>query len=195
MQDLWLIFRCQRGDPDGFAALYERYYRTVFRTALHLVRDQALAEDITQEAFICVFQEIRNLRSTAAFRTWLYRLVLSRTTRVLRTEGGARRPLSLDLMEEGAPGTDTPDPAVAVSDQAELASLREAVGRLPAELRLPVLLHYYAGLRMAEVGQVLGIPAGTVKSRLFAARTQLETDLERGADSHARKSIAKEMRI
>ena len=196
MHDMWLIHRCQRGDHEAFAALYDRHHQRAFRTALHLVRDPALAEDITQEVFIAVFQEIHRLRTPAAFRTWLYRLIVSKTSRLLRVDGGKRRPLSFDLVQEqqaqgagvfrdgthgGASGADgTGDRA----DPAELVALRLALADLPEDLRLTVLLHYYAGLRVADVAAVLQIPAGTVKSRLHTARARLAASLDPDAPSH-----------
>lgn len=187
MHDLWLIHRCQRGDEEAFAALYERHHRRVFRTALHLVREPALAEDITQEVFIAVFQEISRLRTPAAFRTWLYRLVVSKASRWLRSNGGDRRPLSLDLMAEqrghglagtGAAGSTAAANAKATVDTADIVALRIALVDLPPDLRLTVLLHYYAGLPVAEVAAVLQVPAGTVKSRLHTARARLAISLD-----------------
>lgn len=192
MVDLWLIYRCQRGDPEAYAWLYRRHYRTVFRTALHLVRDRALAEDITQEAFVTAFGGIGQLRSPAAFRTWLYRLVVSRTTRFLRSEGGARRPLSLDLMPE----LDGPlDPAAAAAEAEELRELRAAIRALPEEFRLPVVLHYFSGLSVAEVARVLEIPPGTVKSRLYHARGRLARLLKGEAGAGQHESAAKEISL
>lgn len=179
IQELWLIHRSQQGDTAAFASLYERYYRTVFRTALYLVRDSGLAEDITQEAFITAFKEITRLRTPAAFRTWLYRLVVSRTTRALRNEGRPRS-VSLDLLPESQVPADL-DPAKTVEDDEEVSILRTAIAELPVDLRLVVLLHYFSGLRVAEVGQVLGIPAGTVKSRLYTARCRLAAALDAGS--------------
>jgi RNA polymerase sigma-70 factor (ECF subfamily) len=190
LQDLWLIFQCQRGNAAAFAALYERHRNNVFRTALHLVRDRALAEDITQEAFISVFQEIGRLRTPGAFRTWLYRIVVSRATRLLRSEGGERRPLSLSLLPDRE-GLNALDPATIAADEVEVADLRRAIAALPEELRLVVLLHYYAELPVAEVSKVLGIPAGTVKSRLYTARERLAAALT--SDRHP--LVAKEMSL
>lgn len=187
MHELWLIYQCQRGDSEAFAALYERHRRRVFRTALHLVREPALAEDITQEAFISVFQEIARLRSPAAFRTWLYRVVVSRATRLLRAEGGVRRPLSLDRMLEAS------ELQAPVSDEDEQAALRTAIAGLPADLRVPVLLHYFTGLRVAEVAAVLAIPPGTVKSRLHTARACLADAL--APEAPRSKTVIKEMSI
>lgn len=179
MHDLWLIHRCQRGDHEAFAALYDRYQQRVFRTAIHLVRDEALAEDITQEVFISVFQEIQRLRTPAAFRTWLYRLVISKTSRALRGQGGDRRPLSVELLQEQHPlGSEE---QASAADPAELAALRDALVNLPNDLRHPILLYYYAGLRVTEVAAVLQIPPGTVKSRLHAARTRLADSLDPNA--------------
>lgn len=192
MEDLWLIFRCQRGNQEAFAALYDRYHLRVFRTALHLVRDPSLAEDITQEVFIAVFREVHNLRTPAAFRTWLYRLVVSKTSRALRGAGGDRRPLSLEGMPEPQLPA-SPEASGAVIDREEAAALREAIAALPDDLRVTVLLHYYSGLRVAEVAQVLEIPAGTVKSRLHAARTRLAAAL--GEEPSGRQTLLKGARI
>lgn len=177
MEDLWLVYRCRQGDPDAFAALYRKFSRTVYRTALQLVREPGLAEDITQEAFVTAFVEIARLKTPAAFRTWLYRIVVSRATRLLRREGGERRPLSLDLLPERGEGA---DPAEEAAKADQLAELRQAIAGLDEEHRLAVMLHYYSGLSVGEVAAVLEIPAGTVKSRLFAARRKLAAALSSG---------------
>lgn len=190
--DLWLIHRCRRGDPDAFAALYEAHRRTAYRTALYLVHDPALAEEILQEAFVTVFEQIGTLRSPGAFRTWLYRVVVSRATRALRSEGGRRRPLSLDAMaEQHLPVA--PDPEESAADSEEIALLRNAIRYLDDDLRLTVTLHYFSGLSTAEVGAVLGIPAGTVKSRLHTARRRLAELLD--ADQPAAVRQPREMNI
>ncbi|HEY3363463.1 MAG TPA: sigma-70 family RNA polymerase sigma factor [Symbiobacteriaceae bacterium] len=191
MQDLWLIYRCRHGDTDAFGALYQRHCRSVYRTALNLVRDPTIAEDITQEAFATAFHQIGSLRSAGAFRTWLYRIVVSRATRFLRAEGGERRPLSLEILPEGQSPV-TQDPMAAAADLDELAALRRAVLHLEDDLRLPVLLHYYSGLPLAEVAAILAIPRGTVKSRLYTARRRLAVALGATVQSAAE---AKELSI
>jgi RNA polymerase sigma-70 factor, ECF subfamily len=190
VDDLWLVYRCRQGDPDAFAALYQRHVRRVYRTALHLVREPGLAEDITQEAFMTAFAEIANLKSPGALRTWLYRIVVTRATRLLRREGGERRPLSLELLPESC---DDHDPAAATVAHDEATELRAAIAALDDDHRLPVLLHYYSDLGIGEIAAVLAIPAGTVKSRLFTARRRLAERL--AGTTAGRSALRKELRV
>ncbi|HWI63533.1 MAG TPA: sigma-70 family RNA polymerase sigma factor [Symbiobacteriaceae bacterium] len=191
MEDLWLVYRCRQGDPEAFAQLYQRYARKVYRTALQLVHRKDLAEDITQEAFMTAFQEIHRLRTPAAFRTWLYRILVSRATRLLRQEGGARRPLSLESLPDPVAAGQA-DLAEAAADLDQLAELREAIDGLDEDLRLTVLLHYYTGLPVSEVAAALAVPPGTVKSRLFTARRRLAEALAAGT---GRTALRKELSV
>lgn len=174
--DLWLIYECQRGNPDAYAKLYDKYHLKVFRTALHLVREKALAEDITQEVFISVFQKVKDLKNPSAFKTWLYRIAVSKVSHLIRDNGGIERNLPLEYIEEDKHASS--DCLLEVVDRTEADALRTAIHCLPDELRLPVLLHYFSDLSIKEVARVLEIPPGTVKSRLFTARARLASALE-----------------
>ncbi|HWJ02047.1 MAG TPA: sigma-70 family RNA polymerase sigma factor [Verrucomicrobiae bacterium] len=174
--DLLLILRSQRGDQAAFSSLFDRYQQRVFRTSLHLVRDKAMAEDITQEVFITVFQKIKELRSPSAFRTWLYRIAVNRATQLLRSKDSPHH--SLPLEYAGEVSDSSADPLTETLNRSELAALRREICSLPDELRLPILLHYYSGLRITEIASVLGIPSGTVKSRMRTAKAKLAAALE-----------------
>lgn len=175
MNELWLIFRCQHGDPNAFAELYNQYKNKVFGTAFHFVRNQTLAEDITQEVFISVFQNISGLRNPSAFRTWLYRIAISKINHLLRREGTKYRSVPLDDLFDSCHRTS--DILTEALNLEDINALRDEIRNLPDELRLPIILHYYAELRIKEIATILEIPSGTVKSRLHTARSRLAAAL------------------
>lgn len=172
-----LIARFQRGQPLAFEALYDRYKDYVYRIAFFLSRNSGDAEEIVQDTFIDLLRVLPRyrLQGPARFETYLYRLAVNRCRVHLRR----RPPPSVDWDEvtdrlEALPSPridDNPENAFLGREQALL--LWRAVNRLPDIQRMVVVLRYQGDLSYEEIAQVLGVPVGTVKSRLHQAHQAL----------------------
>jgi RNA polymerase sigma-70 factor (ECF subfamily) len=169
-----LVERAMGGDRDAFAQLQRRSIDRLYATARLILGDGDLAQDATQEAFIAAWRGLRGLRDPARFEAWLRRLLVSacyrearKRSRRLRAEGQVR-PID----------TESADPARATADRDELDSAFEA---LDPEDRALIVLHFYLGLPMHETAVALGLPVGTVKSRLHRTKQRMRATLEADA--------------
>jgi RNA polymerase sigma factor (sigma-70 family) len=164
-----LLARVARGDEDAFAALYDRFGGVAYGLALRILRDERLAEDAVQEAFIAVWRQAASFRpERAKAQTWLLTLVHRRAVDLVRREE-RRRGEPLDPETEPAGSS--------AADDAELRNRRSTVQRalaeLPFEQRQPIELAYYGGLTQSELAEQLDQPIGTIKSRMFAGLKRL----------------------
>jgi RNA polymerase sigma factor (sigma-70 family) len=157
------------GDDRALAALYDRFGRVAYGLAYRILRDQALAEDAVQEGFLAVWRSAQGYqreRSKAA--TWILTLVHRRAVDLVRRED-RRRTEALDLAQEPASGS--------VDEEAGLRDRRLAVQaalqRLPDDQRQALELAYYGGYTQSELAERLGVPLGTIKSRMFAGLARL----------------------
>jgi RNA polymerase sigma-70 factor (ECF subfamily) len=175
-----VIQACQRGDHDAFALLFETYKDKVYSIALRYSGDPAAAMDIAQEAFLKLLSQIKSFRGEASFETWLYRLVVNSC---LDQQRRLRR--LTPLIEEFLNVFRTPRETV-LHDmvRAEVQkNVQHAVGNLPPEQRMVVVLRYTEGLSYEDIAEILGCSAGTVASRLNRAHKVLERRL-----SHLRRA-------
>jgi RNA polymerase sigma-70 factor (ECF subfamily) len=171
-----LIRRAQTGDVEAFTALVAGRFEPMQRTAMAILGHEADARDAVADALAAVWRELPRLRDPAAFEAWSTRILVHACRRRLRGRGRARvRELSLDSVG-AAGGRTTAGPA---DDVAERMALERAFERLDADARTILVLHHLDGRGLTQVAAVLGIPVGTAKSRLFAARRALERALER----------------
>jgi RNA polymerase sigma-70 factor (ECF subfamily) len=165
-----LVQRARRGDREAFGQLVLRFYQPVVAIIYRMVGDAAAAEDVAQVAFLRAWQQLAALRSDAAFRSWLYRLAVRASIDHLR-RAPPEQPLSNGAAAPGA----TPEAAALEAERER--EVREAVMALPERCRAALILREFEGLSYKEIAQVLGIPVGTVMSRLSYARTLLRTTL------------------
>jgi RNA polymerase sigma-70 factor (ECF subfamily) len=171
-----LVEACRRGERDAFRALFEKHKDRVYSIALRYSGDPAAAMDIAQETFLKLFSSIRGFRGESGFESWLFRLVVNkcldqkrRTRRLMPMVDGL-----LDLLR--APGRSAMDEIL----RAEQGSrVRSAVGALPPDQRMVIVLRYTEGLSYGEIAEALGCSAGTVASRLNRAHRTLERRLSR----------------
>ncbi len=164
--DATLVRRACEGDRAAFAALVERHYRRIYRLAARILGDDA-AEDLAQEVCIALPARLASWRGEARFTTWLYRVVVNRTRDAARRDA-ARRRHERDYAE-----ADALRRAERARQEDELAWLRQALARMPPELRATAALVLEEGLRHAEAGQVLGISEATVSWRMHQLRKRL----------------------
>jgi len=161
-----LVRRAQGGDSRAFAELVETHQHRLFTLAARELGSAADAEDAVQEAFIRAWKALPRFRAEASFSTWLYRICLNAIhDQRARSARGGGAPLS----EVAEPA----DPRDAILE-AELGSeLQRALGELDETYRVPVILYDVLGQSYTEIAEVLGVPEGTVKSRIFRGRTEL----------------------
>ncbi len=178
---------------EAFEALVERYGRHVYNIAYRMAGNDADAKDLAQEAFIRVFRALRRVDTTAKLESWLYRIVTNLYIDMLR-----RRPKvwveSLDASVTSLKGSEvmrevadpSADPEGAVLNARLDADIQHALLGLSAELRAVVVLSDIEGYSYEEIGVMLHVPVGTVKSRLHRARKTLQGLLS-GLDLGGRK--------
>ncbi len=162
----------QADDKENFAALFHQYKGLVYKTAYLILDDAEEAEDALQEVFLQVHRSLPTFDpSKGAFTTWLYRITVNHC---LSRQRKRRLPsIPLDRMDPSAPA----EPSLYRSLEDEEV-LRLALDRLSEKLRAVLVLRYYLDLPYAEIAQVLGIPVGTVKSRLDLALKTLRRELD-----------------
>lgn len=188
-----LLARLRDGDREAFAPLVRRYERELFGYLRRYVGDDDLADDVFQNTFLQVFLKIGQYEPGRPARPWLYAIATNQAIDALRRRARRTADRPADTVsapdEEGEPRPLfelLPAPGDAPPDAADRAEQREqvqaAVARLPELLRQAVLLVYFQGLKYQDAAEVLGIPVGTVKSRLHAALTKLTEEWSRASD-------------
>lgn len=168
--DEWLVLRSQDGDERAFEQLVARWQERLWRHARRLVRDDAAAWDALQEAWLSILKGLWRLEDPAAFAPWAYRVV------TLRCVDHARRRERQRKLERTG---EEPVTAPAPEERADVEALREALAELSVEQRALLSLHYREGFRLERIAEIVGIPVGTVKSRLHHARAALKKRMER----------------
>jgi len=165
-----LIARVIAGDRLAGRTLYDTHAPRVYSLAYRLSGDAEKAREFTQDTFIRAFARLSQFRGDAAFSTWLHRIVVTVVSNARRSEVRTSREVALDeasSIEAGVPEAE-PDLKECIA---------RAVEKLSEPYRLTLILHDVEGYTHAEIAAILGVPEGTCKSRLSAARAQLRQDL------------------
>jgi len=161
------------GDADELALteLYDRYSALAYGLALRILRDQSLAEDAVQEAFLDVWRAADTfLAERARPSTWILTFVHRRAVDLVRREQ-RRRTAPSDNPSQQTEAAAGPDEEVVLRHRRK--AVQEALRRLPSEQREALELAYYGGLTQSELAERLGVPLGTIKSRMFAGLRRL----------------------
>ena len=178
LSDEALVALVARGDEGALAELYDRVSRIAYGLALRVLRDERHAEDAVQEAFLQVWRNAASFRAERAkASTWIVTLVHRRAVDIVRREERRRaEPLETDTHAEAA------DPAGSAEEEAWLGFERDrvqsALRALPDAQRETIELAYYGGYSQSELADRLGVPLGTVKSRMFAGLARLREVLD-----------------
>ena len=160
-----LVERAREGDDVAFAELVDLDGDLCYAIAYRILRDAERAQDAVQQAFLIAWRELPRLRDADRFGPWLHRLLVNACYEELRRH----RRWSVRLRAMPVDGPSIPDSTLTIDDR---DTLDRAFVRLTPQHRAVVVLHHYAGLPLAEVADVVGIPLGTVKSRLhYATKT------------------------
>lgn len=165
-----LIRAAQSGERAALDALLRRHHDRIYTVCRRLAGNDADAQDATQEALIAVVRGLPRFDGRAAFSTWVYRVATNACLDELRRR--SRRPTP--NLPDGVPATPDRDDRPALADQVvDHLRLDDALASLPEEFRAPVVLRDVLGVDYAEIGAILDIPPGTVRSRIARGRATL----------------------
>lgn len=175
-----IVRRAQKGDLAAYDELVRRYQERIYATVYHMTSNHEDANDLAQEAFIKGFQALKSFKGGSSFYTWLYRIAVNKTINFLKQRKN-RSAMSLNDVDFDA--EKDPDLVALISDKtprrdAALGELQkklnEAMQKLSEPHRLVVTLHDVQGLAHEEIAEIMECNVGTVRSRLFYARQQLQ---------------------
>jgi len=169
--ELELITQAQQGDRQAFGELVRRHREGVVNVVYRMCGDANLAEDAAQEAFIRAWQHLPGYRPRSPFRNWVYRIATNVALDMLRRE---RETVDIDALSLAASDR---GPEATVEGRERGEQVRQAVLALPPASRAVLVLREYEGLSYREIADMLGIPIGTVMSRLNYARNRLRESL------------------
>jgi RNA polymerase sigma-70 factor (ECF subfamily) len=188
-EDEQLLSLVKKGDRDAFDVLFERYKAKVFSFILRYIGDHATAEDIFQNTFLRLYTKAGYYNRESKFSTWLYTIAANLCKDELKKRS-IRRHVPLDGDARGEDGLNLPPvgesiasptagPRKQAGDNEIYASIHEAVDALPDDLRAVVVFHSLHSLKYHEVAKILGIPTGTVQSRMHAALVKLRETMKK----------------
>jgi RNA polymerase sigma-70 factor (ECF subfamily) len=178
--DRRFIADCLGGRQDAFGELVNRYQTRLYNAAIRLVGNPEDAADVVQDAFLNAYQSLRTFKGDAEFYTWLYRIAINTAISHKRKK---RATVSLDAAgPEGGIDPDDPSeyikPGVALERSEEGVQLQSAMTRLSHEHKEVLVLKDIEGMKYEDIAELLGVPIGTIRSRLHRARLELRDLLE-----------------
>jgi len=172
--DRELVYAARGGEVLAFDNLFYRYRDGIYRLAMSITKDPSAAEEIVVDTFARAYRALERLEPDDSLRPWLYRVAVN-----LSYNRQPRKGVTFSSLEEGA--ADLPADGESPSDAAERGErrrvVRECVDALGPKHKIVVVLRYLSGLNLAEIAEILEVPAGTVKSRLHYALRKLRVQL------------------
>jgi RNA polymerase sigma-70 factor (ECF subfamily) len=181
--DLELVQRALKEDSNAYELLIRRYQERIYATVYHMTSNHEDANDLVQETFIKAFKALKSFKGDSSFYTWIYRIAVNKTINFLKQRKN-RVQMSLDDLDFNA--EHDPDLVSLISDRTprrdlNLSELQEklnaAMQQLSEQHRMVVTLHDIQGLSHEEIGKIMDCNVGTVRSRLFYARQQMQAFL------------------
>jgi RNA polymerase sigma-70 factor (ECF subfamily) len=183
--DAAIMLRVAAGDESGFNYLVEKHYRAMIHFLFRMVRNQAVAEELTQEVFLRVYRSRESYRAEAKFTTWLYRIATNLAVNQARDTKHERsvQTIYLDAPDEESGTTpdvadDDPSAEQQMLRDERMAAIRQHVMALPERQRMAVLMHKYQGMDYKQIGEVLKLSESATKSLLFRAYQTLRDKLK-----------------
>jgi len=183
--DKILVARCKEGDRDAFRSLVQKYERRIYGIVVGMIRDREEAWDLTQEVFMKVYRHIGSFEGNSSLYTWMYRITVNLCIDYIRK----RKAVSLEYDDarshDGPVGLDSPvgkpadTPPQRLLREEMVGKVNQALERLSPKHKQIVILREVEGLAYQEIADVLGISIGTVMSRLFHARRNMQRVLEK----------------
>jgi len=184
LNDEDIMERCAMGSEAAFRVLVQRYRTRIMNLVSRFINDRDRAEEISQEVFLRVFRNRERYRKSGKFSTWIFTIAVNLTKNEIRSRVRHRGTFSLDAMEEesGGQGVSFPDgkplPDEDLNSYEIGEKVADALRKIPPRYREAVMLRDVEGLSYEEVGQILRIPGGTVRSRINRARLMLKERLK-----------------
>lgn len=175
-----LVERARRGDREAFAVLVHQASDQLYAVAYRILRDTGLAEDALQNALVLAWRRLPKLRDPERFDAWIHRILVH----ACYDESTRTRSWRANVTVLPLDGPGRADESAAIADRDEL---ERAFRRLTLEQRAVFVLHHYLGLPLVEVAELLGVPAGTARSRLHYATAELRTALTAVAEPRTRE--------
>lgn len=169
-----LLERFRSGDNAAFDNIVDRYERRVFAVSLRICRHHEDARDVTQDVFVTALRSLASFRGESQLGTWFHRVAVNSALDLVRRRKRRDASSVEELTEQ--PSED-PGPETSAIEGVRAREVHKGLGRLPLEARAVIVLHDLQGLDYAECAEALGVPLGTVKSRLHRARLQLAREL------------------
>ena len=175
-----LVRRAQKGDLEAYDQLIKRYQERIYATVYHMTSNHEDANDLAQDAFIKAFQALKSFKGGSTFYTWLYRIAVNKTINFLKQR---KNRLHMSLNDADFNTENNPDLVALISDKTprreaglkELSEkLNEALLKLSEQHRLVIVLHDVQGQSHEEIAEITDCNIGTVRSRLFYARQQMQ---------------------
>lgn len=158
-----LVYKAKRGNGKAFTKLIEENIKSIYRVAKGILSSEDDIEDAIQNTILKAYSNIKTLRKEELFKTWLIKILINECNKIYNFN---KKCISLDKVIEEQ-----------YNDKYENLDLKIAVDSLPEELRLVIVLFYFEDLKISEVSELIGIPEGTVKSRLSRAKTKISESI------------------
>jgi len=179
--DQFLIAECLRGDQAAFGQLVRRHQDRLHAAVYRLVESAEDAQDVVQEAFLHAYQHLGSFKGDAQFFTWLYRIAMNAAISLRRKRKPALRIVGPDgepVIEPADPSEES-QPTHALEQSERERVVKKALSRCSTEHRAVLVMKDMEGMKYEEMAEVLGVPVGTIRSRLHRARLELREILER----------------
>lgn len=170
-----LVVRLQAGEIDALGDLYDRYQLMVYRTALAITGDREAAADLLQDVFLRFNRFIDRVDPERPLEPWLYRMTANLSITWVKRQRWMR---PIEDLADWLAGDGRHSPARLAEIAEDWGRLQEALSRLPLNQRTVITLYYINGLALQEISEVLGVPVGTVKSRLHYGRLALKREMD-----------------
>ncbi|MDU5111838.1 MAG: sigma-70 family RNA polymerase sigma factor [Clostridium sp.] len=158
-----LVYKAKKGNGKAFTKLIEENIKSIYRVAKGILSSEDDIEDAIQNTILKAYSNIKTLRKEELFKTWIIKILINECNKIYNFN---KKCISLDKVIEEQ-----------YNDKYENLDLKIAVDSLPEELRLVIVLFYFEDLKISEVSELIGIPEGTVKSRLSRAKTKISESI------------------
>lgn len=158
-----LVYKAKRGNGKAFTKLIEENLKSIYRVAKGILNSEDDIEDAIQNTILKAYSNIKSLKNDELFKTWLMKILINECNKIYNFN---KKCISLDKVIEEQ-----------YNDKYENLDLKIAVDSLPEELRLVIVLFYFEDLKISQISEIIGIPEGTVKSRLSRAKTKISESI------------------
>lgn len=183
--DKVLVARCKEGDRDAFRILVQKYERRIYGIVVGMIRDREEAWDLTQEVFVKVYRHLGSFEGNSSLYTWMYRITVNLCIDFIRKRKESSLEYDDARRHDGPVGRNSPvgkpadTPPQRLLREELVGKVNQALERLSPKHKQIIILREVEGLAYQEIADVLGISIGTVMSRLFHARKNMQRVLEK----------------